>query len=133
MQNFPKVLLLSVGLLSLGGCKEKSEASSSASSVSPLRALSSSEKSGLKPPQEKPLTIAYSDWPGWVAWDIAVEKDLDGLLLLARELSDLERTGVGRCLPIHVARTFKRLVRTDAIEIAPEPPVVRLDLSGDPR
>ena len=23
---------------------------------------------------EKPLTIAYSDWPGWVAWEIAIKK-----------------------------------------------------------
>ena len=21
-----------------------------------------------------PLTIAYSDWPGWVAWEIAIQK-----------------------------------------------------------
>lgn len=25
-------------------------------------------------PKLEPLKIAYSDWPGWVAWDIAVEK-----------------------------------------------------------
>jgi NitT/TauT family transport system substrate-binding protein len=25
-------------------------------------------------PTGTPLTIAYSDWPGWVAWDIAVQK-----------------------------------------------------------
>lgn len=25
-------------------------------------------------PNAGPLTIAYSDWPGWVAWDIAVER-----------------------------------------------------------
>jgi NitT/TauT family transport system substrate-binding protein len=23
---------------------------------------------------DKPLTIAYSDWPGWVAWEIAIQK-----------------------------------------------------------
>lgn len=23
----------------------------------------------------EPLTIGYSDWPGWVAWEVAVEKD----------------------------------------------------------
>ena len=22
----------------------------------------------------QPLTIGYSDWPGWVAWEIAIEK-----------------------------------------------------------
>lgn len=25
-------------------------------------------------PASEPLTIAYSDWPGWIAWDIAVQK-----------------------------------------------------------
>ena len=24
--------------------------------------------------QAKPLTIGYSDWPGWVAWEVGVEK-----------------------------------------------------------
>ena len=23
----------------------------------------------------EPLKIGYSDWPGWVAWDVAIEKD----------------------------------------------------------
>ena len=23
---------------------------------------------------EEPLKIAYSDWPGWVAWEVALEK-----------------------------------------------------------
>ena len=22
----------------------------------------------------KPITIGYSDWPGWVAWQVAIEK-----------------------------------------------------------
>jgi NitT/TauT family transport system substrate-binding protein len=25
-------------------------------------------------PEAAPLSIAYSDWPGWVAWDIAIQK-----------------------------------------------------------
>lgn len=24
--------------------------------------------------EERPLTIGYSDWPGWVAWEVAIEK-----------------------------------------------------------
>ncbi|MEM8942384.1 MAG: ABC transporter substrate-binding protein [Pseudomonadota bacterium] len=27
------------------------------------------------PSQAKPLIVGYSDWPGWVAWEIAVEKE----------------------------------------------------------
>jgi len=23
----------------------------------------------------QPLQIGYSDWPGWVAWEVAIEKD----------------------------------------------------------
>ena len=29
---------------------------------------------GLLPAQSAPLKIGYSDWPGWVAWDIGVQK-----------------------------------------------------------
>ena len=25
--------------------------------------------------QSEPLKIGYSDWPGWVAWEIAIKKD----------------------------------------------------------
>jgi NitT/TauT family transport system substrate-binding protein len=35
-------------------------------------APSSAGAAGVAKPE--PLKIAYSDWPGWVAWDIAVEK-----------------------------------------------------------
>ncbi len=27
-------------------------------------------------PAKKPITIGYSDWPGWVAWEIAIEKGM---------------------------------------------------------
>jgi NitT/TauT family transport system substrate-binding protein len=30
--------------------------------------------SAARPTAPGPLSIAYSDWPGWVAWDIAVER-----------------------------------------------------------
>ncbi len=51
------------------GCKPKSsEAESQATAhASATSAPSSAAKAG-------PVTIAYSDWPGWVAWDIAVQK-----------------------------------------------------------
>ena len=26
--------------------------------------------------QAEPLKIGYSDWPGWVAWEVAIEKDM---------------------------------------------------------
>lgn len=27
-------------------------------------------------PSKKPITIGYSDWPGWVAWEVAIEKGM---------------------------------------------------------
>jgi NitT/TauT family transport system substrate-binding protein len=30
---------------------------------------------GAQRAQGEPLKIAYSDWPGWIAWDIAIQKD----------------------------------------------------------
>jgi NitT/TauT family transport system substrate-binding protein len=58
-------LALGGALLALVGCKgaqksAEAQAVASASAASPAKA--------------EPLKIAYSDWPGWVAWDIAVEK-----------------------------------------------------------
>jgi NitT/TauT family transport system substrate-binding protein len=29
---------------------------------------------GILPTQAAPLTIGYSDWPGWVAWQVAIDK-----------------------------------------------------------
>src|ERR1700754_3393932 len=29
---------------------------------------------GLRPALAAPLTIGYSDWPGWVAWQVAIDK-----------------------------------------------------------
>ena len=29
---------------------------------------------GIRPTEAAPLTIGYSDWPGWVAWQVAIDK-----------------------------------------------------------
>jgi NitT/TauT family transport system substrate-binding protein len=29
---------------------------------------------GVSPSSAAPLTIGYSDWPGWVAWQVAIDK-----------------------------------------------------------
>src|SRR3954451_19893091 len=65
--------------------------------------------------------------------DVAVQEDLDGLFLLARELPNLQRAHVRRRFPIDVARAFQRFVWADAIEVAAQPAVVRFDLAGDSR
>src|SRR5215831_5310531 len=63
--------------------------------------------------------------------DIAIEEDFDRLLLLARELADLEAGGVGGRLPIHVSCALKCFVGANAIEVEAEPPIMRLHLAGD--
>ena len=27
-----------------------------------------------RPASAEPLTVGYSDWPGWVAWQVAIDK-----------------------------------------------------------
>ncbi|HEX2871800.1 MAG TPA: ABC transporter substrate-binding protein [Polyangiaceae bacterium] len=50
----------------LGGCKDNKGAPAAVATAPALSA------SAARP--RPPLKLAYSDWPGWVAWDIAVEK-----------------------------------------------------------
>ncbi len=57
------------GALTLGlvACKKSSPVSGLGASATPSAASSSEAAPG-------PLRIAYSDWPGWVAWEIALKK-----------------------------------------------------------
>ncbi len=70
-------------LLGASACKQTSDPSAGPDKT----AASTTQKSGLpgtptevhalkasEPEGRAPLVIAYSDWPGWVAWDIAQEK-----------------------------------------------------------
>lgn len=41
-----------------------------------LLALATAFAGACKNQDNKPLTIGYSDWPGWVAWQIAIEKGM---------------------------------------------------------
>jgi NitT/TauT family transport system substrate-binding protein len=40
-----------------------------------IRCLLLSAALGLSVARAEPLKIAYSDWPGWVAWEIAIQKN----------------------------------------------------------
>jgi NitT/TauT family transport system substrate-binding protein len=66
------ILLCSTLFLLATGCRDKkvkdSEAASTPASSDP--ASTSKKRAGAK----APLRIGYSDWPGWVAWQIAIEK-----------------------------------------------------------
>jgi NitT/TauT family transport system substrate-binding protein len=70
---------LALGLLFLGGCSKSSEkpvpkADPAAQAAAPSAAAVPAAPAPTPEPTGTPLTIAYSDWPGWVAWDIAVQK-----------------------------------------------------------
>jgi NitT/TauT family transport system substrate-binding protein len=68
--------------LPLGGCDKSSEekpAATEAPAETAAKAAESGETAKATPgeaakPSGEALTIAYSDWPGWVAWDIGVQK-----------------------------------------------------------
>ena len=59
MKTRMKVMILSVALLVAAGCAGDKPADAAA-----------------EVPAAAPLKIGYSDWPGWVAWEIAKEKGL---------------------------------------------------------
>ncbi len=65
-----KNLVLSISMISavcMTGCDNKAK--------TPLKSNETAvatDSSGT--PSVKPITIGYSDWPGWVAWQVAIEK-----------------------------------------------------------
>lgn len=76
---------MALGGMALAGCKSEpskpaGEVASSADKASTNAAAPSTLVEKLTPapapaaPAGAPLTIAYSDWPGWVAWDIGLQK-----------------------------------------------------------
>ena len=75
MKNLSRLILLCLPLL-LAACdksepkQEGPKVEKKASTAAALSAVA------VKPtaPAGPPLRVAYSDWPGWVAWDIAVQK-----------------------------------------------------------
>jgi NitT/TauT family transport system substrate-binding protein len=79
----PIVRLIGIAVLSLVATAcNKSEAPKPAAEEKPTPAASAADAppvaaapSAAAPmPSGKGLTIAYSDWPGWVAWEIAIQK-----------------------------------------------------------
>ena len=82
MQDRLKVflLLLLLPLLTLG-CKKPEEAPAESKESKESAAASKDMPSASSQPALPPtpsggpaLKIAYSDWPGWVAWEIAIQK-----------------------------------------------------------
>jgi len=57
------------------GCGKKSAPTDDRAAAPGLSAAAAAGAAAKPAPKGPPLKIAYSDWPGWVAWDIAVRKD----------------------------------------------------------
>ncbi len=66
-------LAMSFGLAALA-CHDRAKPIENTAVAVPAEKPSSAPRGTSNHAQSTPLTIAYSDWPGWVAWDIAVEK-----------------------------------------------------------
>jgi NitT/TauT family transport system substrate-binding protein len=66
--------------MALGGCNkptpppEESKPAESAAPAAPSAAAAPATAAAAPEPTGPALKIAYSDWPGWVAWDIAQQK-----------------------------------------------------------
>ncbi|MFZ5892112.1 MAG: ABC transporter substrate-binding protein [Myxococcota bacterium] len=80
----PIVRLIGVATLALLGvaCNKSSPSSTIAAETKPSEATPAASVAALPAavptpsptPSGPPLRIAYSDWPGWVAWEIALQK-----------------------------------------------------------
>src|SRR5262249_17116992 len=64
---------------------------------------------------------------------VAIEKNLNRPLLLARKFTNLQIPGVGRGFPIEVARALIGFVRADAVEVAAQANHVGFDLAHNRR
>jgi NitT/TauT family transport system substrate-binding protein len=61
-------------LLCALGCHKTDPASSAGASPSSASSTAVQSASAASDAPDAPLRIAYSDWPGWVAWEIALKK-----------------------------------------------------------
>ena len=58
----------------LFACKKETPPPPQEVTVVPAPAASSAAPAPLPEPKGPALKIAYSDWPGWIAWDIGIQK-----------------------------------------------------------
>jgi len=71
---------LALALTFLGGCSKTREKPSpaetqpAATAAAPSAAAVPPAPAPVPEPSGPPLKILYSDWPGWIAWDIAIQK-----------------------------------------------------------
>jgi NitT/TauT family transport system substrate-binding protein len=63
-----------MGSVLLPGCKASSDQKPEPSNGPATESASLTKPARSAPPTSAALSIAYSDWPGWVAWDIGIQK-----------------------------------------------------------
>jgi NitT/TauT family transport system substrate-binding protein len=76
MKTIRRVLFgFALSLCSLACQKEATEAPKPAETVAaPAASSAPAAPAALPEPKGPALKIAYSDWPGWIAWDIGIQK-----------------------------------------------------------
>jgi NitT/TauT family transport system substrate-binding protein len=62
------------GGLTLSGCNSPSSTQSGADNATNSTNATASNTATTSDADAKPIVIGYSDWPGWVAWDIVEQK-----------------------------------------------------------
>jgi NitT/TauT family transport system substrate-binding protein len=70
-----RIVVGAVLALGLGACRKASTTASAGPLSDAASGSTTAATSAARGDGRAPLRIAYSDWPGWVAWDIAVRKN----------------------------------------------------------
>jgi hypothetical protein len=68
-----------------------------------------------------------------VVRNVEIQTNGNFLIFFAREFAHLQRTRVGRGLPVDVAGTLERVVRTDSIKIVTLAAAARFQIARDGR
>src|SRR4051794_8341927 len=74
MHGSDPLLAAAFVILCSSACGRSAPSSRPAPSAEVAPSASASSPAPLANGASRPLRIAYSDWPGWVAWDIAIQK-----------------------------------------------------------
>jgi NitT/TauT family transport system substrate-binding protein len=73
MLHWLRLLVIVLAVPAFGACGKKNAPTDD--QASPAVSAAAATPGAKATPKGPPLKIAYSDWPGWVAWDIGVRKE----------------------------------------------------------
>jgi NitT/TauT family transport system substrate-binding protein len=74
MKTLRRVVFGFVLSLSLFACQKEPTEAPKPATEAPAATASTAAPAALPTPAGPALKVAYSDWPGWVAWDIGIQK-----------------------------------------------------------